>query len=95
MHNDLNLEHNQIHFINLHLINFVGYEEILSSHPILSDHTPPYVKYPGRLANESQDETVNEECHEYVPPEWRENRCFTGDDHTDLPNHRYVLGHKY
>lgn len=38
---NLNLLHNQLYFFNFHVVNSLGFTNILTSDPILTDFTPP------------------------------------------------------
>ena len=80
-HANIPLIHNQLYYFNVHVLNFVGYENILSSRGILVDFTTPY---PGFIANASVDMSVNEPCRDFVSEEWQ-YRCI---EDTPLPNHR-------
>ena len=82
---DVVLYHDQLYYINLHLINYVGYESYLESLAVHADFLPPF---PGYI-NATSDEWINDACENYVPEEWRENRCFVGAEHTPVDNHRF------
>lgn len=40
-YNNLQMLHNKLHFFNFQVINVLGYQNILSSHSIITDFTPP------------------------------------------------------
>ena len=41
-YNNLQMQHNKLHFFNFHVTNVLGYQTILSSHSIITDFTPPH-----------------------------------------------------
>ncbi|XP_038050876.1 uncharacterized protein LOC119724026 [Patiria miniata] len=82
-HESLLLVHNNLYYFNIELLNYVGYENIISSIGILADFTPPE---PGLIVNGTRDEVVHEACAEFTPEEW-ERRCI---EDTPLNNHRYI-----
>ncbi|XP_022100338.1 uncharacterized protein LOC110984441 [Acanthaster planci] len=83
-HESLQLVHNNLYYFNIELLNYVGYENIISSVGIIADFTPPA---PGLIMNGIKDELVHEPCVEFTPEEW-ERRCI---EDTPLDNHRYVI----
>ncbi|XP_071798137.1 uncharacterized protein [Asterias amurensis] len=83
-HESLLLDHNNIYYFNIELLNYVAYENIVSSVGILADFTAPE---PGLIVNASRDEVVHEPCVQFTPDEW-ERRCI---EDTPLDNHRYII----
>ncbi|XP_033121447.1 uncharacterized protein LOC117120538 [Anneissia japonica] len=86
-HDELTMKHNNLHYFNLEAINSLGYKNILSSHPILTDFTTPE---PGLIVNGQLDVTSHETCTLFTPEEW-ESRCV---EETFLPNHRIIIDGK-
>ncbi|XP_022102001.1 uncharacterized protein LOC110985344 [Acanthaster planci] len=82
-HESLGLVHNNLYYFNIELLNFVAYENIISSVAITADFTPPE---PGLIINRTRDEVVHEPCVDFTPEEW-ERRCI---EDTPLDNHRYI-----
>ncbi len=72
-----------MYYFNIELMNYVGYENTVSSVGILTDFTAPE---PGLIVNASRDESVHEPCVQFTPDEW-ERRCV---EDTPLDNHRYA-----
>ncbi|XP_033637389.1 uncharacterized protein LOC117298318 isoform X2 [Asterias rubens] len=83
-HESLLLDHNNIYYFNIELLNYVAYENIVSSVGIVADFTAPE---PGLIGNASRDEVVHESCVQFTPDEW-ERRCI---EETPLDNHRYII----
>ncbi|XP_022103294.1 uncharacterized protein LOC110986022 [Acanthaster planci] len=83
-HESLQLVHNNLYYFNIELLNYVGYENIISSVGVIADFTPPA---PGLIMNGIRDEVVHEPCVEFTPEEW-ERRCI---EDTPLKNHRYII----
>ncbi|XP_033637723.1 uncharacterized protein LOC117298529 [Asterias rubens] len=83
-HESLLLDHNNIYYFNIDLLNYVAYENIVSSVGIVADFTAPE---PGLIVNASRDEVVHEPCVQFTPDEW-ERRCM---EDTPLDNHRYII----
>ncbi len=81
IHNSLNLLHNEIYYFNLQLLNYIGYENIISSIPIIMDFTTPA---PGILANISDETFVHEPCVSFIHAKWH-HLCISD---TPLRNHR-------
>ncbi|XP_064643636.1 uncharacterized protein LOC135497734 [Lineus longissimus] len=68
---DLMLTHNNLHYINVEIINSLGYRSLKSSSGILTDFTLPE---PGPIANQSKDVLEFRPCGDLIPPdkdEWR------------------------
>ncbi|XP_033105583.1 uncharacterized protein LOC117107873 isoform X2 [Anneissia japonica] len=86
-HEGLNMKHNNLHYFNIEAINTLGYKNILSSLPILTDFTTPE---PGLITNRQLDVTFHDNCTSFTPEEW-ENRCV---EETFLPNHRNIIDGK-
>ncbi|XP_038062441.1 uncharacterized protein LOC119732930 [Patiria miniata] len=82
-HESLQLVHNNLYYFNIELLNYVAYENIISSVGITADFTTPE---PGLIMNGTRDEVVHEPCVEFTPEEW-ERRCI---EDTPLMNHRYI-----
>ena len=80
-HESLQLVHNNLYYFNIELLNYVAYENIISSVGIIADFTPPA---PGFILNATRDEVVHETCVDFTPDEW-ERRCI---EDTPLDNHR-------
>ncbi|XP_038050728.1 uncharacterized protein LOC119723897 [Patiria miniata] len=82
-HESLRLDHTNLYYFNIELLNYVAYENIISSVGIVADFTTPE---PGLIMNGTRDEVVREACVEFTPEEW-ERRCI---EDTPLDNHRYI-----
>ena len=80
-HDNLQIVHNNLYYFNIYVANVLGYENILSSKPVLADFFPPE---PGKIVNATQDHTIWEQCSIFTPEEWQ-SRCISD---TSLPNHR-------
>ncbi|XP_070573761.1 uncharacterized protein [Ptychodera flava] len=83
-HNDLDLRHRDVHYINIHAVNALGYDNIISSKPVIADFSPPE---PGHIENEAMDKVSYEHCVDYVPDEWEFRCVYT----TQLKNHRFII----
>ncbi|XP_070573717.1 uncharacterized protein [Ptychodera flava] len=83
-HNDLDLRHRDVHYMNIHAGNVLSYDNIISSKPVIADFSPPE---PGHIENGAMDEVSYEHCLDYVPDEW-EFRCV---DTTKLKNYRFII----
>ncbi|XP_072033446.1 LOW QUALITY PROTEIN: uncharacterized protein [Amphiura filiformis] len=84
VHNSLTLTHNQLYYFNLQVLNNVGYVNIISSKPILTDFTTPL---PGPLANVSDETFVHMACASFTHTKW-ERLCIPD---TPLQNHRIIV----
>ncbi|KAI8487517.1 hypothetical protein Bbelb_347510 [Branchiostoma belcheri] len=82
-HEDLQLTHDVLYYFNLYLNNALGYVNILTSHGVLADFTPPS---PGPLQNVIMDVLMPEACEDFVLDHWEQFRC---GEQTPLPNHRF------
>ncbi|XP_070573546.1 uncharacterized protein [Ptychodera flava] len=83
-YNNLQLRHADMHYVNMHVINSLGYENIIASRPIVADFDPPS---PGRIQNKLYEEFSHEQCDTYLLEEWK-YKCA---DETTLPNHRLII----
>ncbi|XP_072034301.1 uncharacterized protein [Amphiura filiformis] len=83
-HENLQLQHNNLYYFNIHVTNILGYDNILSSSGVLADFVPPE---PGIIVNAASDQTIWEQCSKYTPEEWQ-GRCVSD---TPLPNHRTII----
>ncbi|XP_070573748.1 uncharacterized protein [Ptychodera flava] len=83
-HDDLLLRHGDVYYMQLQVQNDLGYENIISSEPIIADFSPPN---PGIIENELIDQISNEPCLNFVPDEWQ-FRCV---ETTELANYRIIV----
>ncbi|XP_064646203.1 uncharacterized protein LOC135499389 [Lineus longissimus] len=81
---DMWLQHNNLYYINVQLINYIEYESIVSTEGILFDGTPPY---PGPAPNATEfNEWVD--CHTYIPFNREDWRHLCHDVSKEIHNHR-------
>ncbi|XP_071959997.1 uncharacterized protein [Antedon mediterranea] len=86
-HNGLDMKHNNLHYFNIEAVNSLGYKNILTSLPILTDFTTPE---PGPIQNKQLDVTSHGTCILLTPEEW-EGRCV---EETFLSNNRTIIDGK-
>ncbi|XP_070573548.1 uncharacterized protein [Ptychodera flava] len=81
---NLQLRHGDVHYINMHITNSLGYENVVTSLPIHADFQPPS---PGPIHNALRHEFFHDDCVRYVLDDW-EYKCV---DETQLLNHRLII----
>ena len=77
---NLSLESGQNYYINVRLQNGLGYDDVVSSHAIVVDFTPPE---PGVITNAVSDTVIVDGCSASIV-----QQCI--EPITDQPNHRCV-----
>ncbi|XP_053400990.1 uncharacterized protein LOC123541000 [Mercenaria mercenaria] len=87
-HNDLNLQHNRLHFVNTDLKNVLGYRSIIPSAGILTDYTCPE---PGPIVNSSRDSLSIDDCLSLIPPDRPDLNRFCIGIYSKRLNHRTII----
>eukprot|EP00105_Crassostrea_gigas_P044578 XP_019928726.1 PREDICTED: uncharacterized protein LOC105342845 [Crassostrea gigas] len=89
-YNNLQLPHDHIMYFNFRIVNSLGFENILSSKPILTDYTPPDPT--SWQINITSDRLETIKCLDVIPDDrddWEERFCEGVNPKTK--NHRIVI----
>ncbi|XP_062582876.1 uncharacterized protein LOC134244633, partial [Saccostrea cucullata] len=90
VYENVQLPHNQIIYFNFHAVNSLGFENILSSKPIITDYTPPDPT--SWQINITSDKSETIKCEDVIPDDrddWEERFCEGVNPKTK--NHRIII----